>query len=91
MPNYDEYTVAYKERSAFFDAANAGAAASRENVPFGNVIVVDGRVAGWWKRALRKETVAVEPRWFVEPSVAQTRAFDAAVERYAAFLGLRVG
>lgn len=91
MPNYDEYTVAYKERSAFFDAANAGAAASRENVPFGNVIVVDGRVAGWWKRALRNETVAVEPRWFVEPSVAQTRAFDAAVERYAAFLGLRVG
>ena len=91
LPNYDEYTVAYKERAAFFDAAQAGAPTTRDLVPFGNVVVLDGRVAGWWKRTLRKRSVVVDAQWFVEPSTAQQRAFAAAVERYAAFLGLTVG
>jgi hypothetical protein len=91
LPNYDEYTVAYRDRGAFFDAAFAGPPAARENVPFGNAIVLDGRVAGWWKRTLRKGTVVVDARWLAEPSAAQTRAFADAVERYAAFLGLSVG
>ena len=91
LPNYDEYTVAYKDCDAFFDAARAGAPTTRDRVPFGNVVVLDGRVAGWWKRTLRARSVAVDARWFVEPSAAQRRALAAAVERYAAFLGLTVG
>lgn len=89
LANYDEYTVAYRDRDAYYDPALAAAAQSRAEVPFANVILVDGRVGGLWRRTLSAKSVAVEARWFVDPTPAQRRAFAEAVERYAAFLGLR--
>ncbi|MBO9663848.1 winged helix DNA-binding domain-containing protein [Dokdonella sp.] len=85
LPAWDEYTVAYRERGAFLDAAQAGRAG---NGIFKPVLLVDGRIAGTWKRTLAKSGVEVEADWFVEPKAAVRNAFDAAVARYAGFLGL---
>ena len=78
LPNYDEYTVAYKQRELFGD---------RERILFTNVVVVDGQVVGMWKRTVRKKAVEVDVEWFDEPRPA---ALADAAERYAGFLGLRL-
>jgi len=46
LPNYDEYTVAYRERDLLYDPARRWTFERREDAPFGNVIVVGGRIVG---------------------------------------------
>ena len=61
MPVYDEVTVAYKDRRAVLDPAEAGQA--KQGI-FSPIIVVGGRVVGTWKRRLKKETVVLTGRLF---------------------------
>src|SRR5207244_1162973 len=62
---YDEYIVGYSEsRYAALDVS--GAARSNE-VVFTAVVVVDGQVAGWWRRTAGKGSVAVEVALFEPP------------------------
>lgn len=85
LPAYDEYTVAYADRDAFLDAEHATRAG---NGIFKPALLVDGRIAGSWKRTLSKAAVEVAPDWFGDPSATVRKAFDAASARYAAFHGL---
>jgi len=88
LANYDEYTVAYRERDLFFDPTTARSLDRREPVPFSNVIVADGRVAGVWRRRLHRDSVVVQTVWFAAPTPGQHAGLRAAAQRYAAFLGL---
>lgn len=85
LPPFDEYTVAYKDRAAIVDPAfakkvNAGGGMINA------VLVIDGLVAGGWKRTLRggKADVAITP--FRSLTEAESRAADAEVVRYMAFV-----
>ncbi|MGN6520440.1 MAG: DNA glycosylase AlkZ-like family protein, partial [Dokdonella sp.] len=86
LPAYDEYTVAYQDRSAFLDAAHATRAG---NGIFKPALLLEGRIAGSWKRTFAKAAVSVEPDWFEPPSTAAVGAFDVAATRYAVFCGKR--
>lgn len=86
LPNYDEYTVAYRHRDIYYDAALNRTGNPRLDVPFGNSIVMSGRVVGRWTRATTARQIKVEHHWTIKPSDAQRVALDTAVERYAAFL-----
>jgi hypothetical protein len=86
LPAFDEYTVAYKDRSAILTRLTAK---SRRNIGMGvlgPVIVVDGQVVGTWKRTLEKSSITVRPTLFVALNKAQKQALRAAVSRYGAFL-----
>jgi len=83
LPAYDEYTVAYADRDAFLDVQHATRAG---NGIFKPALLVDGRIAGGWKRTLAKTTVDLVPDWFEPPTTTTMKAFDIAAARYAAFL-----
>jgi ribosomal protein S18 acetylase RimI-like enzyme len=87
LPVYDEYAVAYKDRSAILDPAYAEASG---NGIFSSPILMHGRVAGIWKRTFRKDSVVIEAEPFVPFSPAEWDAFAAAAARYGDFLGLPV-
>lgn len=87
LPNYDEYTVAYRHRDLYYDRALNDIGDPRRDVPFTNVIVLSGRVVGRWDRALQNNGT-VAGRWSIQPSTDDCRAFDIAAARYAAFHGL---
>jgi len=88
LPPYDEYTVAYKDRSAVLDSPHALRAG------YGGVlnptVVVDGKVVGTWKRALKKNAVVVTPSYFAKIGEAQAHAVAVAAERYGRFLNMPV-
>lgn len=85
LPNFDEYTVGYKDRSAVFDASHTEKFDSRGNV-LNNILVLDGQVVGTWKRTLKKDAVIITLSLFVPLSTAETRAFAEEANRYGAFL-----
>jgi hypothetical protein len=87
LPNYDEFTVAYKDRSAFLDPTR-----SREEALYGigHSVIIDGRMVGTWKRTLKKDTVVVTINPFSKLSEEQQAAVVKAAQSYAHFLNLSV-
>ena len=90
LPNYDEYTVAYRDRDVYYDAVLGARLPRRSNVPFDYAVVVDGRVVGTWRRTVNREAISIEARLMVELDNAALGALREAAERYARFLGLSV-
>lgn len=87
LPNYDEYTVAYKDRSAIFNQEKfLGKTDSRGDVIFNNVIVIRGQIVGTWRRTLKKDTVAVEINPFISLSKAEKQVVFSAAQKYAGFM-----
>jgi hypothetical protein len=86
LPAFDEYTVAYKDRSAAIDPAYSKLTNSGNGI-LSPVIVVDGRVAGTWKRTLMKNSLAISQSPFTKLKRAETRAITEAAIRYGNFLG----
>jgi len=84
---YDEYTIAYADRSDLSAARDVDSMLAMGNA-LTAVIVLDGKVAGAWKRALTRRQVTVELRPFRRLSAAHEEALLAQVERLGAFLGL---
>ena len=79
LPNYDEYLIAYRDRQT---------RDGRGNLLFSHTIVLDGEIAGTWKRALAKDCVTIEAHPFAPPNPIHSRLLAAAAVRYGKFLGL---
>jgi len=88
LPNYDEYVVGYADRSAIFDSSHADQLDARHNPLFQHTLVINGQVAGTWKRTLKKDSVVITPNLFARLKRADQRALAAAARQYGAFLGL---
>ncbi len=83
LPAFDEYTVAYSDRSV---AAGPSVLGSIGHGLFPNILV-DGRIAGTWKRTLRGNGVDVKLRLLRTLNKKEQAGLASAVERYVAFLG----
>ena len=88
LPVYDEYTVAYRDRSAIL-AAEFAERPDAGNGIFRAPILIDGHIVGTCTRALKKGQVVVMPNLFRPLATAERAALAAAVERYGAFLELK--
>ena len=88
LPPFDEYTVAYKDRTAALDPTHA------KYAQFGGMlsatIVVNGRVSGTWKRASVGGGVTIMPTFFGKAAPDHARTALAASERYGRFLELPI-
>jgi hypothetical protein len=84
---YDEYVSSYKDHSAAVDKENGARLGALGNART-NIVVVDGRIVGTWKRSLEKGAVIVEVNMFSRVAAAANRAIAAAAHRYSVFLGL---
>ena len=85
LPPYDEYTVAYKDRSAIAEPVVADAV--RGGV-FAPVVAVDGKVVGIWRRRPTRRALEISVELMVPLAAAHQRALAAAAERLGQFVGL---
>jgi Winged helix DNA-binding domain len=88
LPLYDEYLIAYKDRSAVLDPDLWKPIAGR--VPFSAAIVVGGRVVGGWTRRLTKGAVTIALDMPVPLKRSDARLVADAASEFGAFLGLEV-
>ncbi|HKG53566.1 MAG TPA: winged helix DNA-binding domain-containing protein [Anaerolineales bacterium] len=89
LPNYDEYTVGYTDRSAIFDVSYTDKLGPRESI-LAQSTLIDGRVTGTWKRTIKKNEVVIELAPFSMLTADQNQTVIAATQQYGKFLGLPV-
>ena len=90
LPNYDEYFIGFKDRSAIAQRLKSAGLTSTVNGLIGNVIVVDGQLVGGWRRTLAKNGVVVDLVLSTPLTGAEQRSVDLAAKAYGDFLGLPV-
>jgi hypothetical protein len=87
LPPFDEYTVAYKYRELLFDRNGASDELTKWDA-LGPTVIVDGKIAGTWKAASNKGSLAITINPSRDLKKRDRLLIRDAAERYAAFLGL---
>jgi hypothetical protein len=89
LPPFDEFLVAYRDRSAALDPRYNNLIVPGGNGIFNPIIVIGGRVVGTWKRVFKQNNVVITFSPFEEFSKAQASAIRSAADRYGEFVGKR--
>lgn len=84
LPGFDEYLISYKDRSAIieqklFKQINAGGGILSPTV------IINGKVAGTWKREFRKDKVIIKLKPFNSFTKTDRKAILEAAEGYSKF------
>lgn len=89
LPPFDEYLIAYKDRSATVDKAHSHHVRSAANGLLSPIIVHDGEIAGTWRREIGKDNVKIFIQLFSTSKISKA-ALAKEADRYGKFLGLVV-
>lgn len=83
LPPWDEYMVAYRDRSIAADGAKHAGLALLGRA----LVVIDGRVRGTWRRTLTPARLDIDVELWGKVSADEKRAVARAERRYRQFLG----
>lgn len=86
LPAFDEYTVAYQDRSLLI--AGPGKPVKAGLGVLSPVVLVDGRVVGTWKRTIAKAAVRIETKLRRALNRTEREALSMEVERFRRFLDI---
>ncbi|HEY6247974.1 MAG TPA: winged helix DNA-binding domain-containing protein [Pyrinomonadaceae bacterium] len=86
LPLYDEYFIAYKDRSAAVHP-DANSLQGKTSFVFDPPMVMDGRSVGVWERALGRSSVKIKLQPFIRLKSRDKEDFREAAASYAEFLG----
>jgi hypothetical protein len=84
---YDEYVIAYKDRSALGSTRYVEKFISMGNA-LTAVIILNGFLVGTWKRIIKKENLEVLLSPLRDLTKSEVEAMDKAAKQYSEFLGL---
>ncbi|MGZ3571356.1 MAG: winged helix DNA-binding domain-containing protein [Gemmatimonadaceae bacterium] len=90
LPNFDEYFVGLKDRSAFGARLESSKVKPRTTALAGHVLAVNGQMVGGWRRTLVGRKVVVEPKPLIRLSEPERRAVEVAARKLGRFLELPV-
>jgi hypothetical protein len=82
LPAYDEYTVAYKHRDGLLPPGKRMTSSGL----LSPVVLVDGVVAGTWKRSRVRGRIRFSIRWLRRLSAPEKVALDSALRHYEEFV-----
>ena len=86
---YDEYTIAYKDKSDLSSGRDVERMISRGNA-LTAVIILKGKVAGSWSKSLKKNTIEIKLNPFRKLTEDEQEALKAEIARYSRFTGVPV-
>ncbi len=85
LPAFDEYLIAYKNRSSAIETLFATKAFTRNGI-FNPCIIWNGQVIGIWKRSIKKDDVIIEYEYFYPVDASIKKAVRLKAEEYASFV-----
>jgi len=83
LPAFDEFAVAYEDRTAII---NVKYLTEARHVIFDPSIIVNGQVVGTWKRTVNKNSVDINLNPFGKLNKIQEKAVEIAANRYRKFV-----
>ena len=86
LPEYDEYGISYKDRSALRSPTFDPVGTPTPGAPRKYLVIVDGLIAGTWQRREKERTAIIEPAFLKSLGQRQRRAVIDAVKKYDAFV-----
>jgi hypothetical protein len=90
LPNYDEYFIGFRDRSAILDVVKGFSLLPGNPMFTAHVIVLDGQLVGGWKRSVSSKAVTVDVQLVSKLKPATRKALLATAARYGKFLALPV-
>jgi hypothetical protein len=92
LPNWDEITVGYTERSRalIYDAPIKPDPDPRSDSLLNNVIVINGRIVGMWKRTFKRGAAIIDITPFIPLTDAENQAVASTAQRFGEFLDMPV-
>ncbi|MEO6090138.1 MAG: winged helix DNA-binding domain-containing protein [Umezawaea sp.] len=90
LPGFDEYLLGYTDRSAPLASEHANTIVPGGNGLFMPTVVVNGEVAGLWRREKKGKAMTATLAPFRPLTATATRAIRAELDRYARYLGTPV-
>lgn len=85
LADFDEYVVAYKDRSAVFDSNDR---LTMANGVLGRTVIIDGKIVGSWKQMNNKGSLNILLQLLRSLTNSERIAIAKAVDRYTKFLGV---
>ncbi|HWY79408.1 MAG TPA: winged helix DNA-binding domain-containing protein [Candidatus Sulfotelmatobacter sp.] len=89
VPGFDEYFIAYKDRSDILDSKYAKYL-NHGGGMFNGAIVINGKMVGEWKRVLNSKNVMVTIKLFEKITNTQQHTLKQQVKRFGEFLNMPV-
>jgi len=91
LPTYDEFTLSYTERSASIpvELENHLKEISDRGI-FRPIIVINGQVAGIWKRTIEKDQLFIKLEYFTQPDEHTRQMVEQATMHYGYFAGKKI-
>jgi hypothetical protein len=85
MPDYDEYGMSYKDRTAISPIQKLIDKGPRAGIVFNRLLVIDGRVEGSWKPNVSKKSTDVMLAPFSPLNKVKQQKVKKAIKRYLDF------
>lgn len=89
LPAFDEFLISYRDRNASLELVHNRKAISNNGI-FYPVIVLNGQVAGTWKRTIQKDLVKIETHFFVDINKNHTDLLEKEINVYSRFLNCKI-
>jgi hypothetical protein len=89
LPNYDEYFIGFRDRSAIGKWVSPLYLEENSVALNAHIFLVDGYIAGGWRRTIKKDRVLIEMTRLTALSRDQEGALERAARQYGDFLGLK--
>lgn len=90
LPNYDEYFIGYKDRSAIGELINLANLAANDPALLSNIIILNGIIVGGWKRTLTKNEVQIETSLITSLSKAEKELIHQSATKFGEFVELPI-
>ena len=82
--------MGYKDRSVIFNLKANLSQFKNDNLIFNRMIILDGKIAGTWKRIIKNNSVAIETVPFSPLFKTKQQALTKAIQKYCLFVGKQV-
>jgi hypothetical protein len=88
LPNYDEYFIGYRDRSAVGKRINHTTLVTGGSANITHVVFVDGELVGGWRRLVEKNGVVVALELLSPMTTAEHERIARVLARFGKFLGV---
>ena len=87
LPNYDEFFIGHRDRSAIGQRLASVKAVTGGNFLIAHVVVIDGQLVGGWRRTPERDSVRLDLELLARLSRAEQDRLLREVRRYGSFAG----
>jgi hypothetical protein len=89
LPSYDELLISYRDRNAVINDIDHKTAVSNNGI-FYPSIMINGRIAGTWKRNIKGRTVFISTNLFENENTDLSGLFEKSLSAYSRFINKKV-